>query len=117
MIYDFEHSCLKVFVSQLKICLETQKYHPDIIDDYFKLLEHLKLSIAEIMNVYIPHATKPTLYVICPHCKNDGLLHIEFNHTAPVLCCAVGDRPRDVPRSHYIPCGIDINNIYRERGG
>ena len=116
LIYDFDNFCLKLFVSQLKLCLETHKYHSDIIQDYLKLLKHLNECITEIMDFYIPHATKPNLHVMCPHCKDDPP-HIEFDHTAPVLCCRRGDRPREITRSRYIPCGIDVDNIRQERGG
>ena len=117
LIYDFQHFSLKLFVSQLKVCLETQEYHVDIIKDYLKLLEHLQQSITEIMDFYIPHATKPNLRVMCPLCKEDDPPHIEFDHTAPVLCCRRGDRPREITRSHYIPCGIHAANVRYEAGG
>ena len=116
MIYDFEHFSLKLFVSQLNVCLQTQEFHSDIIEDYLKLLEHLQQSITEIMDFYIPHATKPNLHVMCPHCKEDDPPHIEFYHTAPVMCCRRGDRPREITRSRYIPCGIHAANVRRETG-
>ena len=98
------------------MCLETQEYHADIFEDYIKLLEYLKQSITEIMDIYIPQATKPNLHVICPHCKENDPPHIKFNHTTPVLCCRKGERPKEIARSCYIPCGIRVPNVRQERG-
>jgi len=117
LIYDFKHFCLILYVSQLKFCLKTQKYHVDILEDYLKLLEHLKQAVTEIMDIYIPCATKPKLHVMCPYCKEEVAPHIEFDHTAPVLCCRRRDRPEEIPRTRYIPCGIDVTDEIRKQEG
>ena len=111
LIYDFSRFCLKVYITQLLFCLERKEYHSVILDDFKKLIQHLKQSIAEIMDMFIPKATKPVLYVICPFCSEDLTPHIKFNVTAPVHCCELGDRPQELARSCYIPCGIDLENV------
>jgi len=69
------------------------------------------------MDIYIPCATKPKLHAMCPFCKEDATPHIEFDHTAPVLCCMRGDRPEEIPRSRYLPCGVDVDSLRKEKEG
>jgi len=59
------------------------------------------------MDMFIPKATKPVLYVICPFCGQDVTPHVKFNFTAPVLSCELGDRPQ----SCFISSSIDVENM------
>jgi len=111
LIYDFSRFCLKLYIAQLPFCHKRKEYHSTIVEDFKKLLQHLKQSITEIMDMFIPKATKPVLYVICPFCSQDVIPHVKFSFSTPVLCCELGDRPQELSRSHYIPCGIDLENI------
>lgn len=112
LVYDFSHFCLKIYIGQLDFCRrKSNDYYPDIIDEFMSLIQHLKQSITKIMNIFIPNATKPLLYVICPFCEDDTTPHIKFDFNAPVLCCERGKIPREVARSRYIPCGIDLKDM------
>ena len=113
LIYDYKQSCLKVYISQLKFCQEKSEYHSEIFKDYIKLLKQLKHSIDEVMDVYIPHATRPILYVVCPFCKENTPPHIKLDFKEPELYCENNECHRMVNRSRYLPCAtaLDMENL------
>ena len=116
LIYDFSNFCLKVCIAQLPSCHKKKDCYPDIINDFMTLIQHLKQSITEIMDLFIPKANKPTLYVICPFCSEDVPPHIVFDINAPVLCCEFGDEPQELSPFRYVPCGIDLKNTRKIEG-
>ena len=108
-MYEANKYCLKVIITQLNKTMDLQEQVTSF-KLFLELMIHLEDSVHSVMNLYIPSARLPVLYVHCPLCEVstphillESVRKISLN--LPSLCCAEKDVPKMLPRSHYLPFG------------
>jgi len=111
LIYSHKYSQLKLIVSQLESCWHNKELQHSILESFQELLLQLEYSLQELMDFYLPSATKPVVFVSCPYCPPSDPPHVPYIKHEMYLYCCKRNPVLEIPKARYIPCGIDVKGM------
>ncbi|XP_065906069.1 uncharacterized protein [Dysidea avara] len=111
LVYNQKFSQLKLIVSQLESCWQEKKLQHSILESFQELLLQLENSLQELMDFYLPSATKPVVFVSCPYCPLNDPPHVPYSKDEMYLYCCKRNPVVEIPKARYIPCGIDSKGL------